>query len=105
MRLNSVDAGPGTPQHTTLAIAQRSTDSVSDTELKPVRFTFPTPPTLLAGKRYALVLMLFDPTDDGWQVERRISNPCPGGTLFIMNPPGPFSALSSGLPFRTYVSP
>lgn len=107
LRLGPVDPNTGTPLATAFAVAHRSTESLSDAEYKPIRFTFATPPRLRPGQQYALVLMMIEGTGS-WVTENRTAGSCPGGTFFLFVPPGPWYTdprYGLGASYRTFVKP
>src|SRR5688572_12404380 len=56
LRLQTVNPATGVPQETTLGVALRPSNTVSDTALTWVHFSFSNPPKLKPGRQYALVI-------------------------------------------------
>jgi hypothetical protein len=100
-----VDSATGVPQATTLGLALRSSTTVG-TEFSFVRFTFPAPPLLRPGKQYALVLTMIDAMveEEGWNTQWRVSDPCPGGSLFLTFGSNAFTPLEGSAFYRTFVT-
>lgn len=108
LRVTSVDPGTGLPIGAPLAFAERPASEVSGTALDWVAFTFPTPPPLVPGRQYALVLTTRGGAslDDGYTLEHRTLDPCPGGFFSLANPDGPFGPRpETDIAYQTFVSP
>lgn len=107
LRLQTVNPATGVPQETTLGVALRPSNTVSDTALTWVHFSFSNPPKLKPGRQYALVIQRFN-TTDGWNTLRRTGDPCPGGQLFVSDLNGSFIPIplpDPGIPYQTVVEP
>jgi hypothetical protein len=65
LRLQTVNPATGAPQLTTLGVAHRHSNEISDTTPAWVRFNFPSPQRLRPGRQYALVITLTGGTA-GW---------------------------------------
>jgi hypothetical protein len=90
VQLNTVDAA-GVPLNNTLATALRPANQVGSAP-GPVSFPFPTPPALVPGQRYAIVLSRLDSTGQfNWGTIDSAS--CAGGQLFLS-----FTASGSFVP-------
>ena len=108
LRVYPTDPATGAPQQESpLALAQRTSASVSNTALDWVRFDFANPPRLKPSQRYALVLtMVGGNPSSAWLTEHRTGDPCPGSELFVANPTGPFGPRpGTDTPFQTFVRP
>lgn len=80
LQVNTVDPSTGVPTNNTIASAQLPSGQVS-TSPTLVTFFFAAPPTLVAGRQYALVLSRPDGTSYHL-VPLRDRGPCSGGAAF-----------------------
>jgi len=78
-------------------------ETTNETGTRTLTGTFPTPATVVAGLRYALVIT--GPPNQGYYLVSGLNNPCPDGTLFgAPSANAPFVASTSDLRFETVVT-